>query len=522
MTSFRTRGSAFSTGRAPTASSPPSARKSAPDRPPPGTTPPAACPSTGDVAGRRTRHDLRSGVADQSALDDGAGRRARRHAATRRRRPHRRSSGLVVGAGSRARDGPRPARALQRPACLSPILRTDRRPPRVRGGDLRASRSSTSPARQSIYSDLGFMLLGFIARRRRRRAARSSSSIAGGTPPGFARSARAFGSTRTRCRAWRSPKTTRGAAACCSGEVHDENAFALGGVAGHAGLFGTAAAVGRCGALVDAAPARIATTRRPESPRRSRAHSCSARRSPAARARWDGTPCSPTSSCGSQVLARGDRPHRLHRHVAVDRSGGESLRRAPDQPRPPDARRRRHPGRQASLSRRRDAGSRRTVDAMILTTLDWITHRGVLRRVGGDRAVVLGARRAQRQRILSHRPQPAVVAGRHVDGGDDVRRRHAARGRRSRRPERHRRQLDLVERRVRQHADGVLLRAPVAPRRHSHRRRVRRAPLRGPAGGDSARLPRDLPGPADQLRRHGLGQSRDGEDPGRSRSAGIA
>ena len=30
------------------------------------------------------------------------------------------------------------------------------------------------------------------------------------------------------------------------GEVHDENAWALGGAAGHAGLFGTAAAVGAC------------------------------------------------------------------------------------------------------------------------------------------------------------------------------------------------------------------------------------------------------------------------------------
>jgi CubicO group peptidase (beta-lactamase class C family) len=29
------------------------------------------------------------------------------------------------------------------------------------------------------------------------------------------------------------------------GEVHDENAFALGGIAGHAGLFGTAEAVGQ-------------------------------------------------------------------------------------------------------------------------------------------------------------------------------------------------------------------------------------------------------------------------------------
>jgi CubicO group peptidase (beta-lactamase class C family) len=34
------------------------------------------------------------------------------------------------------------------------------------------------------------------------------------------------------------------------GEVHDENAAALGGVAGHAGLFGTVAAVGQFAALV--------------------------------------------------------------------------------------------------------------------------------------------------------------------------------------------------------------------------------------------------------------------------------
>jgi CubicO group peptidase (beta-lactamase class C family) len=44
------------------------------------------------------------------------------------------------------------------------------------------------------------------------------------------------------------------------GEVHDLNAFALGGVAGHAGLFGTAAAVARlahalCAAYRGAAPA---------------------------------------------------------------------------------------------------------------------------------------------------------------------------------------------------------------------------------------------------------------------------
>ena len=35
--------------------------------------------------------------------------------------------------------------------------------------------------------------------------------------------------------------TRRFASACVQGEVHDENAFAMGGVAGHAGMFTTAA-----------------------------------------------------------------------------------------------------------------------------------------------------------------------------------------------------------------------------------------------------------------------------------------
>ena len=109
-----------------------------------------------------------------------------------------------------------------------------------------------------------------------------------------------------------------------------------------------------------------------------------------------------------------------------------------------------------------------------------------------DRPVLLGARRQQRQRVLPLRPQPAVVARRHVDGRDDVRRRHAAGRRRPRRAQRHRRQLDLVERGVRRHADRVLLRAAVAARRHHDRRRVRRAALHRPARGVPARLPRAL------------------------------
>ncbi|MCC6139515.1 MAG: beta-lactamase family protein [Nitrospira sp.] len=104
---------------------------------------------------------------------------------------------------------------------------------------------------RSLYSDLGFMLLGMIVERRsgvplqeffRDRIA----PLAGTAQVGFvpAEWAAAFledawhrggGVAPTEQDPW------RGRLLC--GEVHDENAAALGGVAGHAGLFGTAAAV---------------------------------------------------------------------------------------------------------------------------------------------------------------------------------------------------------------------------------------------------------------------------------------
>jgi CubicO group peptidase (beta-lactamase class C family) len=82
------------------------------------------------------------------------------------------------------------------------------------------------------------------------------------------------------------------------GEVHDENAFALGGVAGHSGLFGTAAGVGafsrvllgarlgRQGPLARCETVAEFTTRQPE-PATSRALG------------WD--TMLPTSSCGTRM-----------------------------------------------------------------------------------------------------------------------------------------------------------------------------------------------------------------------------
>jgi CubicO group peptidase (beta-lactamase class C family) len=108
------------------------------------------------------------------------------------------------------------------------------------------------PRTQATYSDLGFILLGFILE-----DARGPGAPPGPTGPAgplaaqFQRMAASIDASPLTFhppRAWR-PVTApteveswRGR--LLVGEVHDENCWALGGAAGHAGLFGTAAAVG--------------------------------------------------------------------------------------------------------------------------------------------------------------------------------------------------------------------------------------------------------------------------------------
>jgi CubicO group peptidase (beta-lactamase class C family) len=93
------------------------------------------------------------------------------------------------------------------------------------------------PWTRAIYSDLGFMLLGFIledvagAPLDRQFGALQLTGIA--YRPDAIVSARSAPTEHDR---WRNR--------LLAGEVHDENASALGGVAAHAGLFGTAAGVG--------------------------------------------------------------------------------------------------------------------------------------------------------------------------------------------------------------------------------------------------------------------------------------
>ncbi len=77
-----------------------------------------------------------------------------------------------------------------------------------------------------VYSDINFMLLGIAIERLTGRDLRAQP-----LPAGLSFGAPAEASAATERCTWRG-RVMRG-------EVHDENAFALGGVAGHAGLFGT-------------------------------------------------------------------------------------------------------------------------------------------------------------------------------------------------------------------------------------------------------------------------------------------
>jgi serine-type D-Ala-D-Ala carboxypeptidase len=111
------------------------------------------------------------------------------------------------------------------------------------------------PRSRALYSDLGFMLLAFILEDARGRATPGLPSGAFDPAAGFGAQFRRIASlvaneplTFVPPRYWRDRIAPtehdpwRGRTLI--GEAHDENVWALGGVAGHAGLFGTAGAVG--------------------------------------------------------------------------------------------------------------------------------------------------------------------------------------------------------------------------------------------------------------------------------------
>ena len=167
------------------------------------------------------------------------------------------------------------------------------------------------PRSQSIYSDLGFILLGFILE-----DAAARSPLFAGLPGTFnpaASLAAQFHRVSTFLtaeplafnppRAWRSrtapTEVDRWRGRLLTGEVHDENTWALGGAAGHSGLFGTAAAVG---AFARAVMRTIAGERVVASPDTMRAFIRRADVPSSSRALgWD--TMLPTSSCGTHVSA---------------------------------------------------------------------------------------------------------------------------------------------------------------------------------------------------------------------------
>jgi CubicO group peptidase (beta-lactamase class C family) len=99
------------------------------------------------------------------------------------------------------------------------------------------------PRSRSVYSDLGFILLAFIA---------ADAARGVGIDDQFDQLSRRLGLGDLRYRPpadWKArtapTEVDQWRGRLLTGEVHDENGWALGGVAGHTGLFGTAPAVGR-------------------------------------------------------------------------------------------------------------------------------------------------------------------------------------------------------------------------------------------------------------------------------------
>ena len=129
-----------------------------------------------------------------------------------------------------------------------------------------------SPRSRSVYSDLGFILLAFLAADRGAtpfvrlfgELAKRLGTGAGAHDPDGAGLLQ-FGPVGNAAPTIPMPEDIR-RGRMLTGEVHDNYAAALGGVAGHAGLFGTAAAVGAFARVVLRAARGDATVAAPWTP----------------------------------------------------------------------------------------------------------------------------------------------------------------------------------------------------------------------------------------------------------------
>ena len=230
------------------------------------------------------------------------------------------------GAGSRARDDPSTS------SRTAPGFRPTCRCFRDYAGRVEFEQAICSlpleyePGTQSIYSDLGFILLGFILED----AAPKSQAFAG-APGSFDPSAsldaqfhrvRSFVTPEPLAfnppRAWRTARGAdrgrRMARRLLTGEVHDENCWALGGAAGHAGLFGTAGAVGAFARAVLRTIGGEAILALPETMHEFMTQAGVPGELPRARLGHD----APDVLLRHADVGRRHRPYRLHRHFALD------------------------------------------------------------------------------------------------------------------------------------------------------------------------------------------------------------
>ncbi len=222
------------------------------------------------------------------------------------------------------------------------------------------------PGERFIYSDINFFLLGEIVRRvsgeRLDQYAKAQIFDPLGMkdttflPPESLRS-RIAPTERCRPLAWPCVAPGDESVPFLRGIVHDPTARRMDGVAGHAGLFSTAAdlsrfcrmlmAEGRLGATRILSPATVARMSSPSTPAGM----------PAVRGLgWD-IDSSYSANRGDLLLDRIVRAYRLHRHVAVARSADAQLRHLSVQPCPS-----RRQGRRDGAARQGGDGRGRRVD----------------------------------------------------------------------------------------------------------------------------------------------------------------
>jgi len=180
------------------------------------------------------------------------------------------------------------------------------------------------PRTASVYSDLGFLLLGFLA------ADRGGSSLADQFQRitiWLERDVLTFdlpADLRPFAAPTRPMEDDRRRGRVLIGEVHDEYAAMLGGVAGHAGLFGTASGVGASPVPSSAPPAEASAASPTRCRRRWSGSSPLRPPSPAVRAHSAGIRC-----CRLRLAAHGCRPrHSVMSATRALRSG--SIRPATD------------------------------------------------------------------------------------------------------------------------------------------------------------------------------------------------